>query len=671
MKTNYYFAFYLTFILNSFFAFGQNNAAFDFDDVNDYVSVPNASSLISTNPAMSMSCWVYPTNPAASYPNFDGFMGFRNDFNADFYLLQLSSTQVEARFRNSAGTNFDVVQTGLVLNTWQHFALTYDGSTLRVYLNGVLGGSTPANGNITNSAVEFVMGKLDFSATDFFLNGGLDEVGLWSKALSAAEVACIYNRGILPTDPDLQLYFDFNDGIAGGNNTGLTTVTDRKGNINGQIINAALTGTSSNYVAGVASHTQLIAQICAGGSFPLGSQTLTTPGVYYDVIPVASSCDSIVALTLLVEDTVYGTDTRSECSPYVWIDGNTYTANNTTAQHTLVGMAATGCDSTVTLNLTIIGAANGTDLQTACETFTWINGITYTASNNTAQDTIVGGAASGCDSIISLDLTILNPISGTTLIIACETFTWIDGVTYTSNNNTATFTLVGGAANGCDSITSLDLTILEPALGTDVQTACDAFTWIDGTTYTTSNNTASFTIIGGAANTCDSIVKLDLTISSIDTVVTLNNLTLTSATAGANYQWLDCGNNLSPIAGATNASFTAQSNGSYAVAIELNSCVDTSSCVEVIIESILDNSFESTIHYYPNPTQGQLNIDMGQNYQGLQVEVYTMLGQLVSKQSFDNVQLVPVDLEQQVAGIYFVHLFDNMHRSAQHRVVKE
>ena len=145
MKKLYYFALSLTLILNAFHALGQSNA-FDFDDVNDYVSVPNASGLISTTTAMSMSCWVFPTNAAAGWPNFDGFLGFRNDVNADFYLLQLNSTTVEARFRGNAGV-FTASQPGLVLNTWQHFVLTYDGSTLKVYLNGVLGTSIAASGN--------------------------------------------------------------------------------------------------------------------------------------------------------------------------------------------------------------------------------------------------------------------------------------------------------------------------------------------------------------------------------------------------------------------------------------------------------------------------------------------------------------------------------------------
>ena len=197
-----------------------------------------------------------------------------------------------------------------------------------------------------------------------------------------------------------------------------------------------------------------------------------------------------------------------------WIDGNTYTTSNNTATYTIVAGAANGCDSLVTLDLTISNTVNGTDTQAACGTFTWIDGNTYTTSNNTATYTIVGGAANGCDSLVTLDLTISNTVNGTDTQAACGTFTWIDGNIYTTSNNTASYTFVGGAANGCDSLVTLDLTISNTVNGSDTQASCGPFTWIDGNTYTTSNNTATFTIVGGAANGCDSLVTLDLTISN-------------------------------------------------------------------------------------------------------------------------------------------------------------
>jgi hypothetical protein len=56
------------------------------------------------------------------------------------------------------------------------------------------------------------------------------------------------------------------------------------------------------------------------------------------------------------------------------------------------------------------------------------------------------GSVSGCDSIVTLDLTINNFVTGTDVQTACNTFTWIDGITYNASTNTPTFTIVGGSA---------------------------------------------------------------------------------------------------------------------------------------------------------------------------------------------------------------------------------
>lgn len=153
---------------------------------------------------------------------------------------------------------------------------------------------------------------------------------------------------------------------------------------------------------------------------------------------------------------------------------------------------------------------SGIDVQTACNTYTWINGITYSTSTTIPTFIIVGGSATGCDSIITLNLTI-NPTSTSTDVqTTCNSYVWIDGITYTANNNTATFTLTNSA--GCDSVVTLDLTINNSTTSTDVQTSCNSLTWIDGNTYSTSTNTPTFVLTNSVG--CDSIVTLNLTIST-------------------------------------------------------------------------------------------------------------------------------------------------------------
>lgn len=99
---------------------------------------------------------------------------------------------------------------------------------------------------------------------------------------------------------------------------------------------------------------------------------------------------------------------------------------------------------------------HSTDTITTCDNYTWINGITYTESNNTATYTLT--SSTGCDSVVILNLTIGEAISSTDIITSCNSYTWIDGLTYTENNNTATHTLT--SSTGCDSVITLDLSML-------------------------------------------------------------------------------------------------------------------------------------------------------------------------------------------------------------------
>ena len=223
-------------------------------------------------------------------------------------------------------------------------------------------------------------------------------------------------------------------------------------------------------------------------------------------LSTVNGCDSVAVLNLTINNSNNGVDTQVHCDTYTWIDGNTYTTSNNTATFTLTNAA--GCDSIVTLDLIINNSNTGVDVQEHCDTYTWIDGNTYTTSNNTATFTLTNAA--GCDSIVTLDLIINNSNTGVDVQEHCDTYTWIDGNTYTTSNNTATFTLTNAA--GCDSVVTLNLTINNSNNGLDVQQHCDVYTWIDGNTYTTSNNTATFTLTNAAG--CDSVVTLNLTINN-------------------------------------------------------------------------------------------------------------------------------------------------------------
>ena len=228
-------------------------------------------------------------------------------------------------------------------------------------------------------------------------------------------------------------------------------------------------------------------------------------------------------------------------------------------------------NTTVTVN----SISTGTDIQTACDAYTWIDGNTYTSDNNIATHTLTNVA--GCDSVVTLDLTVNYSSSSTDVQTACDSYTWIDGNTYTSDNNIATHILTN--VSGCDSVVTLDLTINSPNTGVDVQVACESYTWIDGVTYTNSNNSATHTLTNVAG--CDSVVTLNLTIevNNINVQTVLSGTTISAInTAASSYQWIDCFDN-SVIVGENNLSFAFTTNGNYAVIINEGACSDTSDCV--------------------------------------------------------------------------------------------
>lgn len=257
-------------------------------------------------------------------------------------------------------------------------------------------------------------------------------------------------------------------------------------------------------------------------------------------------------------------------------------------------------------------------------------------------------------------------VTGTDTQIACNSLTWIDGNTYTSDNNSATFNLIGGAVGGCDSLVTLNLTIINSATGTDVQTACNSFTWMDGNTYTSDNNTATFNLAGAAANGCDSLVTLDLTINNIsDLSTTVTGTSISANNSAATYQWLDCDNAYAIIAGETGSSYTATLSGNYAVQLSENGCVDTSACINMDFSGLTDQIFGSQFEIYPNPTNGIVQVKGSGNYL---IQVTDVSGKIMLVQQANTT--ATLDLNDMSKGVYFVNIEQNGQRYTSRLVLQ-
>jgi hypothetical protein len=118
---------------------------------------------------------------------------------------------------------------------------------------------------------------------------------------------------------------------------------------------------------------------------------------------------------------------------------------------------ATGCNDTLTLNLTI-GVGGHTHVPvTACDSYTWTtgNGNTYTTSGSYDYITT---SATGCQDTVTLDLTIGSGVHTSVDVNACDSYTWVtgNGNTYTTSGS---YDYITTNATGCNDTLTLNLTI--------------------------------------------------------------------------------------------------------------------------------------------------------------------------------------------------------------------
>lgn len=200
----------------------------------------------------------------------------------------------------------------------------------------------------------------------------------------------------------------------------------------------------------------------------------------------------------------------------------------------------------------------------------------------------------------------------------------------------------------------------------DTQTACEPYTWIDGNTYTESNNTATHTLYNVLG--CDSIVTLNLSIINPITSVTQDGPSLTANEVGADFQWLKCPE-MTALIDATSQIYQATENGSYAVVVSLDGCSDTSVCFTVEGVGVIENDFGNDLLVYPNPTDGQFSIDLGENYKTSIITIRNIVGQVVQNKRFNEIQVLDLELKG-IAGFYLLEIETNQ-KKAFIRLIKK
>jgi concanavalin A-like lectin/glucanase superfamily protein len=166
------------------FAAGEVGQAFSFDGSN-YVDVPDAANLnFDPTSPLSVDMWVYRTGTE----NVMHFLGKRSGCSGDSgnYQIGFDNQAQLGLFWGEVHSHID-----LPLNVWTHIAGTFDGITFRLYMNGGLIGSASGMGGPTNTAPLRIGTSGDCSG----VVGLIDEVDIYNRALSQAEIQAIYNAG--------------------------------------------------------------------------------------------------------------------------------------------------------------------------------------------------------------------------------------------------------------------------------------------------------------------------------------------------------------------------------------------------------------------------------------------------------------------------------------------
>ena len=349
---------------------------------------------------------------------------------------------------------------------------------------------------------------------------------------------------------------------------------------------------------------------------------------------------------------------------------------------------ASGCELTATETATVKIVNSGLNTQTSIPVTYSLNGGAFVSGGTWTgtlphKDTATHTFTVNLSAIQTHNLVVATNLAadtrnsndtGSAAIISAPTYNLFDTVTVCSGgsytfpdattqmNITAEVVHVSNittVALSCDSVITTTVKVAPVYDETESALVCDGDTFLFPDGFIERDITAQVMHVSNlrtAGFNCDSIITTTVDIDPVDSTTSVSGATVTSNATGASYQWLDCGNASSPIAGETGQSFTATANGSYAVEVTTaNGCVDTSECISFTTIGIADNVSGDGIQLYPNPTEGLVTIDLGKTYPSSVLQVLNLQGQLILEKQVENKQLIQLNINQP-KGTYLLQI---------------
>lgn len=212
--------------------FGNLNSAYSFDGVNNLISVPNSSSLNLTSSA-TFSLWV-----KVNQLNFDSGS---NDYSARLidksivnttngYLIDYNHritssntnypnqcTNGSSRVRNITGNSIMLTDCYSNYLNWSYIVVAFNLGEVKTYINGMLNSTFTSNTtSISTTTLPLIFGH-QTSGNSNVLNGKLDDIGIWNRALTADEISNLYNANICYQSVTVTDTLVINVGILGYN----------------------------------------------------------------------------------------------------------------------------------------------------------------------------------------------------------------------------------------------------------------------------------------------------------------------------------------------------------------------------------------------------------------------------------------------------------------------
>lgn len=301
-----------------------------------------------------------------------------------------------------------------------------------------------------------------------------------------------------------------------------------------------------------------------------------------------------------------------------------------------------------------------------------LNGITYDSTGLYTQQF-------ACDSLLYIDVTVIT-IDTATVINGC-TMSAVDSTkNYQWLNCDDNYTPITGAisqsysppASGyyaviisdsiCSDTSSCRFVEYNPQVIDYQFTICGGDSVdVNGQIY---DSPGSYSQIYG----CDSVVNIDLSVIFPDTSVVQNGITLMAVASGLDYQWVNCDNNYSLVAGANSQSFTPSTDGSYAVIVTDSFCSDTSSCYLVQGTGITTEE-EHAVKIYPNPARHSVTLEIDDMSPMILGQLFDVKGREIWRKEITGA-VTTIDLNGLDQGIYMIKLSGDRMRIIRKLVIQ-